>query len=233
MVAALTTISEVLTFTLLSTSLWLTLQVYVRHYGPIPSARRIIKVNSWMYTVVSFTIFLFVITVPESPTGTDTDGIAGKPNHPFGASAAATRYIYHLSKFCEFLDILLVCAAGSPINLHFGFHHLTTPYLTFIRFLPTTGAEHSDSDGWRAFAAANTFHHVLMYAYFGGASILRPILPWTGTLQLVVGIAVDLAVGFWRFRAGDDGIYWLYFASAGLLGVYFVLHVRDLRARRI
>ncbi|KAL3486681.1 hypothetical protein BJX62DRAFT_241734 [Aspergillus germanicus] len=231
MVAALTTIPELLTFTLLSITTWLSLQLYVRHYGLISLARSIIKFNSWIYTIVSFFMFLVIITVPDSPTGT---GITTEEHTFF--SSASKRYIYHLSKFYEFLDILLVCAAGSPINLHFAFHHLTTPYLTFVRFLP--GTAKNNNDGWRAFAAANTFHHVLMYAYFGGASVLGSILPVTGTLQLLIGIAVDLAVGFRRYRAGDAGAggvgaCWPYFASAGLLGVYFVLHLRDLRARRI
>jgi hypothetical protein len=175
-------------------------------------------------------MFLLIITVPDSQTGT---GVATEEHTFF--SAGNIRYIYHLSKFYEFLDILLVCAAGSPINLHFAFHHLTTPYLTFVRFLPGPS---NHNDGWRVFAAANTFHHVLMYAYFGAASVLRPILPWMGTLQLLVGIDVDLIVGLKSHTAGDaggdgDGGCWLYFASAGLLGVYFVLHLRDLKARRI
>ncbi|KAJ0414722.1 hypothetical protein BJY00DRAFT_294609 [Aspergillus carlsbadensis] len=226
MLPALTTIPELLSFTLVSTTAWLALHVYVRHNGQISIAKPIIKLNSWIYTVLSFIMFLLVIIVPEYPPGTSTDGIGG--NHPF--SAASTRYIYHLSKFYEFLDILLVCAARSPINLHFAFHHLTTPYLTFVRFLPDVG-----SDGWRVFAAANTFHHVLMYAYFGGASVLRPVLPLTGTLQLLVGIAVDVVVGVGEYRTGDgdSDICWPYSASAGLLGVYLVLHLRDLRARRI
>ncbi|KAL3439856.1 hypothetical protein BJX65DRAFT_315349 [Aspergillus insuetus] len=229
MVGALTTIPELTTFTLLCITTWLSLQLYVCHYGRISLARPIIKFNSWIYTIVSFFMFLIIITEHDFPTGT---GINTEVHIFF--SSASTSYIYHLSKFYEFLDILLVSAAGSPINLHFAFHHLTTPYLTFIRFLPSPA--NNNNDGWRAFAAANTFHHVLMYAYFGGASVLRPILPVTGTLQLLVGIAVDLVVGCRRYRAGDaggDGASWTYFASAGLLGAYFVLHLRDLRARRI
>jgi hypothetical protein len=227
MVAALTTIPELLTFTLLCITTWLSLHLYVRDHGPIALARPMIKPNSWVYTIISLSMCLLIITVPESTTDTGTIG----EEHPF-FSAGYIRYIYHLSKFYEFFDILLVCAAGSPINLHFAFHHLTTPYLTFVRFLPGPS---NHNDGWRAFAAANTFHHVLMYAYFGGASVLRPILPVTGTLQLLVGISVDLVVGFWKCRSSDDGgdVCWPYFASAGLVGVYFVLHVRDLRARRM
>jgi hypothetical protein len=146
-------------------------------------------------------MFLLIITVPDSQTGT---GVATEEHTFF--SAGNIRYIYHLSKFYEFFDILLVCAAG---------------YLTFVRFLPGPS---NHNDGWRVFAAANTFHHVLMYAYFGAASVLRPILPWMGTLQLLVGIDVDLIVGLKSHTAGDaggdgDGGCWPYFASAGLLGV--------------
>ena len=52
------------------------------------------------------------------------------------------------------------------------------------------------------FAVLNCAHHVLMYAYFGGvaASWKRPVLPWTGVLQLVVGIWVE--VGLLREELG-------------------------------
>jgi hypothetical protein len=32
-----------------------------------------------------------------------------------------------------------------------------------------------------------------MYAYFGGITAFRPVLPWTGYAQLIAGIAVDMA----------------------------------------
>ncbi|KAL2843709.1 hypothetical protein BJY01DRAFT_248484 [Aspergillus pseudoustus] len=208
MAAPLTTIPELATFTLLSTTTWLAIRLYVHRNGPVSWARRGMKINNTLYAILSLSMFIS-ITMGES--------------QPF-IPAAHTPYIYHLSKFYEFTDILLVCAAGGPISLHFGFHHLTTPHLTFIRFL-------DGYEGWRVFSSANTFHHVLMYTYFAGALMLRPLLPWTGTVQLVVGIVVDLVIGARKCTEGEKD--WQYFASAALLSVYFVLHLRDLRARRI
>ncbi|KAL3463486.1 hypothetical protein BJX64DRAFT_256827 [Aspergillus heterothallicus] len=217
MVAFMTTTTDVRAFTLVASATWLFLHVYVRHNGPISVARPIIKLNSWIYSVASFLMFLIIIIRPIPPV----DTYVGLSN---GLSDDYVCYIYHLSKFYEFIDIILVCAAGSSINLHFGFHHLTTPYLTLFRFL-------DGHEGWRVFAAANTLHHVLMYAYFGGASLLRPLLPWTGTIQLLLGISADLVLGMRRHSNGGD--IWPYLFSVTLLLMYFVLHVRDLKARRI
>ncbi|KAL4876786.1 hypothetical protein BJY04DRAFT_199455 [Aspergillus karnatakaensis] len=206
----LTTLPELLTFTLLSTTTWLTLHLYVHRNGPIPLTRSVAKLNNRFYAAISLAMFL-TVTLQTTKTAGDDSQI---------------RYIYHLSKLYEFIDILLVCASGGPISLHFGFHHLTTPYLTFIRYL--SGSEH-----WGVFAALNTFHHVLMYAYFGGAVFLRPILPWSGMLQLVGGLVVDLMLGIEAYTTGEDGEVWPYLGSGMLLGVYFILNWRDLRARRV
>jgi hypothetical protein len=204
--APLTTMRELVTFTTLSTTAWLTLHLYVCYNGPIPSSRAIIKLNSWFYATVSF-IMMVIVVISTTET-----------------QASAMRYAYHLSKFYEFLDILLVCASGGSINLHFGFHHLTTPYLTLIRFL-------NHYEGWRAFTALNTFHHVLMYTYFGGAAIVRPLLPWTGMSQLLVGLGVDIAVGMGKYTHGEE--LWPNIVSGCFLGIYLVLSLRDLRESRV
>jgi hypothetical protein len=93
-------------------------------------------------------------------------------------------YIYHLSKFYEYIDVLNLKAAGIEIGRHMLFHHLTTPYLTYYRVL--------NSPDWQLFAFLNCVHHFWMYAYFGGVSFFRPILPFTGWLQLGAGIALDV-----------------------------------------
>ncbi|KAF8987987.1 hypothetical protein BDQ17DRAFT_1547958 [Cyathus striatus] len=130
------------------------------------------------------------------------------------------RLIFHLSKFYEYLDIVLVLWSGGSIGLHFGFHHLTTPYLTYARTV-------YKPDGWQVFAVFNAFHHAIMYGYFAGATSLGGILPITGYLQLIVGIMVELAYIQWN----EGGILWPNVLSVTLLSSYAVLFTRDLRDR--
>jgi hypothetical protein len=70
---------------------------------------------------------------------------------------------------------------------------------------------------------------VLVYAYFGGASIFSDILPVTGVLQLAVGILGELYV-VWRGCTGE-GTLWANCLAVGLLGTYAVLFAGDLRER--
>lgn len=180
---------------------YLSLHFFVSRHGPIRGASTLIKINSWFYSAASLTLFILMLF----------------PSHDLLA-----RRLYHASKFYEYVDILNVRAAGGSIDLHFGFHHLTTPYLTYSRVL-----EHSAS--WRPFAMLNAFHHTLMYAFFGGAAGLRSLLPWTGCLQLLVGIAVEGWLVRGRMRSEEDaGPNWL---AGCLLTAYLVLFTRDLVLR--
>ncbi|KAI0399462.1 hypothetical protein F4802DRAFT_589596 [Xylaria palmicola] len=144
---------------------WLVIDRQVSIHGPIPGAQALNKLHNRVYSVASSALLCLTLSPGH-------DGVA--------------RDLYHLSKFWEYIDVLTVRAGGGSIGLHFGFHHLTTPYLTFFRVVLR------DGEGWRAFAALNTAHHALMYAYFGGAAFLRPLLGFTGCIQLLVGIAVEV-----------------------------------------
>lgn len=185
---------------------WGALRAYVVYHGSIQGAYKIIRLNSLFYSVVSAAL-LIIILLPSYDT--------------------PARYLYHMSKFYEYVDIMNVQAAGSPISIHFGFHHLTTPYLTFFRVI-------SNSRGWRIFAALNAFHHVLMYGYFGGVGWVRPALPWTGTLQLIAGIVVEA----WILRSKSISAHsettamapnWI---ALGLLTSYLVLNTREILLTR-
>ena len=77
-----------------------------------------------------------------------------------------------------------------------------------------------------------------MYAYFGGVAVswTRPVLPWTGVLQLVVGIWVEVRLlreelgrGRWVDLLGEER--WRNGFAAGLLVCYLVLFLRDLRVK--
>ncbi|KAF3403361.1 hypothetical protein DPV78_004422 [Talaromyces pinophilus] len=190
---------------------WLTTDRFVSYNGPVSFARTLIKINSWQYSFISFVLFLSIVLTRDSPY------------------SSWPRQAYHLSKFYEYIDILLVRASGGIIDLHFGFHHLTTPYFTYSRVI-------QHHLGWEIFAAFNTIHHILMYAFFGGAGFFRPILPWTGVLQLVAGVATELGIlwirwDFWRIRDIPDSILPNIIAVC-LLSIYLVLFARDLSARK-
>lgn len=182
---------------------WIAIDHYVSRHGPIAQAKAFTLINSWAYSTASF-ILLFLIL---SPSHDET-----------------ARRLYHASKFYEYVDVLGVRAGGGTIDLHFGFHHLTTPYLSWARV-----ALHSD--GWWVLASLNTLHHGLMYAYFGGAGFLRRALEGTGTMQLAVGIGGE-AWMLWERWGKEGAAVWPHVVGLGLLSAYLVLWVRDVRMRR-
>lgn len=181
---------------------WAVVHNRVARHGPIAAARKVVLLNSWFYSLAS-TVLLALILNPEHEE--------------------TARKLYHASKFYEYIDILGVRASGGAIDLHFAVHHLTTPYLTYVRVL-------HHSQGWRVVAALNAFHHVLMYAYFGGVGFLRPVLPVTGTIQLLVGLGGEAWV-LWKKRVGGDQLLWPHEFVLCLLSIYLVLWVRDLREK--
>lgn len=186
--------------TTIFSSAWLLLHRHIKANGPIKGASRITRINSQLYAFASL-ILLFLILTPSLES--------------------QARGLYHASKFYEYVDIFNVRASGGVIDLHFGFHHLTTPYLTFIRVV-------QHNEGWKPFAALNAFHHVLMYAYFGGVEFTRPVFPWTGALQLVVGVLAEAWVA-WEKLASGQGPIWPNAASGCILATYLVLSTRELR----
>lgn len=193
---------------LLYLSLWLATSLAVRRRGPSTAvAPAFTRYNSRLYSLASLLLLVLVL----SPC----------PQHD-----APARALVHLSKLYEYVDVLgVVAAGGGPIDPHFAFHHLTTPWLTFVRVLP-------GCDGWRWFAAANAGHHALMYAYFGGWAGVRDVLLWTGQAQLGIGMAAD-GWAVWQRLASGDGVggVWRFLVSGGLLGSYWVLSARETRAR--
>ncbi|KAK3307370.1 uncharacterized protein B0T15DRAFT_510652 [Chaetomium strumarium] len=202
---------------LLYLSVWGLTSLYVRLNGSSKTiAPTFMKYNNRLYSLASLVLLLLILLSGMNPQ--------------YDATA---RTLFHASKFYEYLDILSVTAAGGSVNLHFGFHHLTTPWLTFVRVLPDSPRSHA---GWRWFAAANTAHHALMYAYFGGwaqTQRMREILLWTGEVQLWIGMLTDGWVVSERLVArgeGDDDV-WRLMVSAGLLGTYFILNRRELREK--
>lgn len=155
--------------------LWTTLRNYIQRNGAQSFARTTTRLNNQLYSLFSLGLAGLILNDVFQcyPLG---DGI--KSND--------LAYIYHLSKFYEYIDIFNLVAHGKVIGPHMAFHHLTTPFLTHFRVL--------NASDWQVFAFLNCIHHFWMYAYLGGVGLFRPILPFTGWLQLVAGIAVDV---FW------------------------------------
>jgi hypothetical protein len=180
---------------------WLAIHSHVSRHGPIAGARTFTKYNSIFYSTAS-AILLFLILS--------------------SAHERLAKTLYHASKFYEYVDVLGVRAGGGEIGLHFGVHHLTTPYLTFFRVL-------QDSEGWQIFTALNAFHHVLMYAHFGGLVSMRRVLLITGGVQLMVGIAVDVFLVSMRMWNGSGLPLWPNMLSITLLSTYLVLWLDELK----
>jgi hypothetical protein len=93
--------------------------------------------------------------------------------------------------------------------------------------------------GWAIVALFNTLHHALMYAYFGGFVVFSPILPITGTLQLVVGLAGEAVILLlnkysWSREmdvCGGPQTVWANWTALALLGSYFILFLIEIFRR--
>lgn len=223
---------------------------HVKKNGPITFAPTVIKYNSNLYSIFSFFLCMGI-----AASLWDELSAASKPSirtlicsSPPPEIDKKLRYIFHVSKLYEYVDIFNVLAAGGVVNAHFAIHHFSvsvldllsqsvvtvvlimsqTMYLTYSRVLLYPA-------GWKIFAGLNTMHHTIMYAYFGGVSIFSDILPWTGTLQLLAGIVVELYVArdVWSGsrECGSMDSLWANWLALGLLSTYFVLFMGDLRAR--
>jgi hypothetical protein len=68
-----------------------------------------------------------------------------------------------------------------------------------------------------------------MYAYFGGMTVFSDVLPWTGNLQLVVGLTGESFL-VWGGCGEKEGL-WASGVAIGLLGTCAVLFAGDLMER--
>ncbi|KIW08565.1 uncharacterized protein PV09_00530 [Verruconis gallopava] len=217
--APLQTLTEVALSTLLFVLAWGGLRLWVANHGRIPGSDKVLHAHSWVQVAVSLALFTTTLLSAVQHDGLPT--ALAQTLH--AQDAFLPRYAVHLSRVFEYLDMLFFVAAGHAPDLHFAFHHLTTPYLTWFRAL-------RDFDGWRLFVGLNTFHHVLMHLFFAGVTSTRALLPWTRYVQLVAGVACDVWIAWGKARAG--GRVAGYLVSAALLTSYFVLLTREIVMRR-
>lgn len=133
-------------------------------------------------------------------------------------------YLFYLSKIYEMSDIAVVTLQKPPIHWHFLVHHVSTFSLVWV-------AAYCGLD-LLPIVVANTAHHVLMYAYFGGIGWLGPLLGMTGVAQLLLGLLLcvrNLVVRAQGTPCDGHAIGELYILT--LYIVYFGFQVNDLRGR--
>ncbi|KAK5294530.1 hypothetical protein LTR99_009336 [Exophiala xenobiotica] len=119
--------------------LWRILRGYVERHGPFSLAKSITRFNSQIYSLCSLGLALLILN----------DVFYFEQHENIESSNLA--YIYHLSKFYEYIDVFNLVANGQSIGSHMAFHHITTPFLTYFRVL--------NASGWQLFAFLNCLHH--------------------------------------------------------------------------
>ncbi|KDQ49508.1 hypothetical protein JAAARDRAFT_42824 [Jaapia argillacea MUCL 33604] len=213
--AFLTSLPTILTSSIVFISFALSIHSHVKQNGPVPLARRLMRLSNVFYSIFSLVFCIAIVSSLWRHVGGNNTTISW-----FQVGDDTLRFAFHLSKLYEYLDIFFVLGSGSPVSIHFAFHHLTTPYLTYARTIRSPAY-------WQPFVILNTFHHSLMYAYFGGLSKFSRLLPYTGYLQLIVGILVEVASIFVHWD-GPDAV-WPNVFAASLFSCYAVLFAGDLR----
>jgi len=134
---------------------------------------------------------------------------------------------YYVSKFHEYLDIILVLLAPRkyPLHPHFRYHHLTTPFFAYL-FLHHQCGHHV------VFMMANLLMHAMVYAYLGGLRN-RPVF-WMchvwGHLQLLLGIGTGTYSLWnrWNNSGCSCGSVWSEMIPVGLYLMYFILFQYEL-----
>lgn len=209
--------NEILLSSTIYIAVWTLLHSLVRGYGTFKHAPTVLFVHNCIQVIISLTLLSLAILSLIPSTGSEVLATVQADQ------ALIPRYAYHMSKFYEYLDVFFFVADGGKVDLHFGFHHLTTPYLTYFRVL-------SGFWGWQVFAGLNALHHTLMYGFFAGAGWTHAILPWTRYIQLVVGVVWDLLIIRAKSAKGEAVAgNWV---AVGLLSAYLALLTREIRMRR-
>lgn len=104
---------------------------HIRKQGRISFAGILTKYNSIFYSLASFLLCLAIAYSIWIDISNIPDLFPGSIicSHSPSNYDLTLRYIYHASKFYEYVDIFNVLASGGVVNAHFGFHHFTVPYL--------------------------------------------------------------------------------------------------------
>jgi len=221
----LTSLVEVAASTVIFVPVWAFIHYRVKRSGPFNLGKPFLQfLNGSEVVLAIYLLASIILATPalSAPLSSRSAIFASISDRLQADDGFISRYSYHLSKFYEYFDIFFFVADGGEVGLHFGFHHLTTPYLTYFRYL-------NGHYGWQLFAALNAFHHSLMYAFFAGVQSVHGYLPYTRYIQLVAGVAWDA----WLTMYMDDGDSRVSRAvSIFLLTCYLYLLTREIRMRR-
>jgi len=235
------------TTTLLFLTTFILLSSRIKRHGPFKHAPRTMKYNSLLYSLFSLILCLSILsTFPLHPL----PSICTSPSPRPSEFEEKLGLIFHYSKIYEYVDIFNVIAAGGVVNVHFRVHHFTVLHPSFSPFLPPSPSHFKQTysyiiqtpyltyarvlqhpTGWKIFGALNTFHHALMYAYFGGFAWLGGVLPWTGYVQLFAGVIGEVVVirdvkTGGRDCGGTEGL-WATYLGLGIYCTYAVLFLGD------
>ncbi|EGC49401.1 conserved hypothetical protein [Histoplasma capsulatum var. duboisii H88] len=182
--------------TLFILSVSLHYHIHIHKQGPFPYASTLIKLNNYIYSFVSLLFFIALVCSSEL-----------------------------LTRLCD-LDVLhALHRFGTYVRAHDEqmrhIYHLSKTYEPHI-IHPRPPQPHR----LELLAGLNTLHHAFMYAYFGGVASFRPILPFTGFLQLMVGLVGEAVIVHTKNNSklvGEEVVLWPHIVSTALLGMYFVL----------
>jgi hypothetical protein len=107
-----TTLNTTILLTTIFIVAWSCTNRYVGKRGPIPAAHPAINLNNRICAIFSLLLAIAITRCLYQ-------------YHEGAETQQKCAYIYHLSKFYEYIDVLLLQAQGISIGKHMAFHHLT------------------------------------------------------------------------------------------------------------
>lgn len=165
--------SDVSWMTALFVSQAIMLRLLESQYGPLKWSHKLMTIHNRVYSIFSLLLCFGIISsynsIPKSP-----HSLFCSQSRDAGEDWLL-RYVFHLSKLYEYMDIFLVTLNGdspSKIGIHFALHHLTVcPFSTCIRVVQTsskpsvmssyTSIPFSESDPHLKICRTDTLVHLL------------------------------------------------------------------------
>jgi hypothetical protein len=176
-------------------------------YKPHAIIPKIQKLNNLFYSLFSLVMFFFGV-------------LEASNNGILTTRKSSILQIFFYSKFYEFIDVFLVILNKSPVNLHFRFHHSTTPSLAWICI-------HGGNFIYLPLLLVNTLLHFFLYLFFSGYWKNILTLRILGFSQLLIGIIFST---FSLIRALQLGsIFFNELYGLFLFLCYLGLYIREIK----
>lgn len=144
------------------------------------------------YSVLSLILFTYSSFIFATQTALFTS-FSACTELPHSSEIRSIFFIYYLSKFHEYSDIILVLLSCRPplayrLHPHFRYHHLTTPFFA-LTFLHNQCAHHA------FFMLSNLLMHAWVYRFHASSANQTTLLFWLcriwGHVQLLLGITLS------------------------------------------